>query len=53
MDNKNIFKEIIRFLKKEGAKKISIFGSYARDEETLKSDIDIIVEFKEKKVFLI
>jgi uncharacterized protein len=27
--------------------KIGIFGSYAREEQTLKSDIDIIVEFEE------
>jgi uncharacterized protein len=27
--------------------RIGIFGSYARDEQTLKSDIDIIVEFEE------
>lgn len=27
--------------------KIGIFGSYAREEQTLKSDLDIIVEFEE------
>lgn len=26
-------------------KKIGIFGSYARDEQTLESDVDILVEF--------
>ena len=30
-----------------GVVKIGIFGSYARGEETSKSDIDIIVEFDE------
>ena len=28
-------------------KSIAIFGSYARDEQTIESDIDILVEFKE------
>jgi predicted nucleotidyltransferase len=30
-----------------GVVKIGLFGSYARGEETTKSDIDIIVEFDE------
>ena len=40
-------------------KKLGIFGSYARSEQTLKSDLDLLVEFKdntpdltEKKDFL-
>ncbi|MDR2233298.1 MAG: nucleotidyltransferase domain-containing protein [Tannerella sp.] len=40
-------------------KKIGIFGSYARDEQTLKSDLDLLIEFEdntpdltEKKDFL-
>ena len=39
--------------------KLGIFGSYARNEQTLKSDLDLLVEFEEntpdlmdKKVFL-
>ncbi|MBI4645797.1 MAG: nucleotidyltransferase family protein [Bacteroidia bacterium] len=37
-----------KFLKtKFGVIKIGIFGSYAREEQTDKSDIDIIVEFEE------
>jgi len=28
-------------------KNIAIFGSYVRDEQTIESDIDILVEFKE------
>jgi len=43
---KNIRDEIIRILKKHGAKKISIFGSYVRGEATPESDLDIIVEFE-------
>ncbi len=47
--SENIRKEIIEILKKHGAKKISIFGSYIRGDATSKSDLDIIVEFEEPK----
>ncbi|MBN2378843.1 nucleotidyltransferase domain-containing protein [candidate division WOR-3 bacterium] len=33
-------------LKKEGVKRIAIFGSYAREEESPQSDIDVMVKFK-------
>jgi uncharacterized protein len=33
-------------LKKFSVVKIGIFGSYARGEETKKSDVDVLVEFK-------
>lgn len=33
-------------------RKIAIFGSYARGEQTEKSDLDILVEFKEPVGFL-
>ncbi|MFH2143738.1 MAG: nucleotidyltransferase family protein [Bacteroidota bacterium] len=47
--------DILNFLKanktffqtKYNVIKIGIFGSYAREEQTEKSDIDIIVEFEE------
>lgn len=52
MDRKDIVEKIIQFLSKEGAKKISIFGSFARGEEKPESDIDIIVEFSEPKGLL-
>lgn len=52
MDRKDIVEKIIQFLSKEGAKKISIFGSFARGEEKPESDIDIIVEFSEPKGIL-
>jgi predicted nucleotidyltransferase len=42
--DKNIEKKIIDYLSKKGAKKIEIFGSYARGEEY--NDIDILVEFE-------
>ncbi len=47
-----IKEKIISILLSNGAKKIGIFGSYARDEETPMSDIDILVEFTETKTLL-
>jgi uncharacterized protein len=45
--------EIIRTkLLASGAKKISLFGSYAKGEETNNSDIDVLVQFKETKSLL-
>ena len=43
---------IISVLKNEGAKKISIFGSYISGNFKKDSDIDIIVEFSETKSLL-
>jgi hypothetical protein len=40
-------KEIL--MKKYGVTKIGLFGSYARDEQTENSDIDIAVELQENK----
>lgn len=34
-------------LKAHGVKKIGVFGSYARDEADLKSDVDVYVELNE------
>lgn len=39
-------------LKERGATKVAVFGSYARREERVESDIDVIVEFSEKKSLL-
>jgi len=36
--------KIVRILKKYGIKKAGLFGSYARGEQKIKSDIDILVE---------
>jgi len=44
-----IFKKLTSILAAYGAKKISIFGSYARGEANPESDMDIIVEFSERK----
>ena len=52
MNKEEIFKRITQLLKNQGASKIAVFGSYVRGEETSKSDIDIIVEFSERKSLL-
>lgn len=52
VNKQNLFKKIISLIKKHGAKKIAVFGSYARGEEKPKSDIDILVEFSERKSLL-
>jgi predicted nucleotidyltransferase len=52
MNKREIYEKIIKFLKNEGAKRISVFGSYVRGEEKGESDIDIIVEFSERKSLL-
>jgi hypothetical protein len=52
MDKEEIFKKIAQVLKNQGARKIAVFGSYVRGEERPGSDIDIIVEFSERKSLL-
>lgn len=47
MNRQDIFNEIIDYLTKSGVKKIAIFGSFARGQESPSSDIDILVEFKD------
>lgn len=47
-DIEKILKSQKKFLKKEyRVKKIGVFGSFARGEQTKTSDIDILVEFYE------
>jgi len=52
-ENKKLTREIkdkiIAILKKHGARKISIFGSFVREEAGPESDLDIIVEFDQPK----
>jgi predicted nucleotidyltransferase len=44
-EKQKLFSDIVAFLKSKGAKKVAVFGSYVRDEETPKSDIDVLTEF--------
>ena len=44
--------KIRRILKKSGATKAAVFGSYARNEQKKGSDIDILVEINDKKSLL-
>jgi len=44
-----MMEKLIHILKKHHAKKIEIFGSYARGEQKETSDLDVIVEFKKKE----
>ncbi len=50
MDKEQIKKSISEAIKtssfKENIEKASLFGSYARKEETQESDIDVLIEFK-------
>jgi predicted nucleotidyltransferase len=52
MNREEIFKKIIQLLKSEGVRKVAVFGSYVRGEEKPESDIDILVEFSERKSLL-
>ncbi len=36
-------------IKKFGVRKLTLIGSYAREEATKNSDIDLLVEFKKKR----
>ena len=52
MQNKKLFKDIACELKKQGAKSVSILGSYAKNTNKAGSDIDVMVQFKSKKSLL-
>ena len=47
MDRTQIDTTIIKYLEPYQPERIGIFGSYAREEQTKESDIDILVSFKE------
>jgi len=51
-NREEIFEKITQALKVQGAIKIAVFGSYAIEEEKPGSDIDIIVDFSERKSLL-
>ena len=51
MSREEIQHSIVDFLKNRSAKKIALFGSFARKEDQSDSDIDICVEFNEGITF--
>lgn len=52
MGRMRIKRAIVPILRKHDVVKASIFGSYARGEETKNSDVDILVQFKGTKSLL-
>ncbi len=52
LNKEELFEKIAQVLKNKGARKIAIFGSYARNEQKPGSDIDVIVEFSGRKSLL-
>ena len=52
MLKKELIDKIVQKLKTEGAKKIGVFGSYVHGEEYPDSDIDVLVEFSDRKSLL-
>jgi uncharacterized protein len=52
MNDLKLKAKIIHLLSRHNPKKIGIFGSYARNEESKSSDIDILVDFREQKSIL-
>jgi len=52
MSNEETFEKIVSLLKSHGVRTVAVFGSYVRGEEKPGSDIDIMVEFSERKSLL-
>lgn len=48
-----IKKKIVPFLKKNNVVRAGIFGSYARGEQSKKSDVDILIEVHAEKFSLL
>lgn len=48
-ESKALFGRIAEFLAQRGARRVSVFGSYAREDEREGSDIDLTVEFGDTK----
>jgi predicted nucleotidyltransferase len=52
MSKEDIFKKLAALLRDRGAIKIAVFGSYIKGKEQPGSDIDVIVEFSQRKSLL-
>jgi len=48
-----IKQKVVKVLKEHGIKKAGIFGSYARGEQKKNSDVDILVEIRDKRMSLL
>jgi hypothetical protein len=51
-ESKAMLQRIAGFLAERGARRVSVFGSRARDDARPGSDIDILVDFSERKSLL-
>ncbi len=47
-----IKRQIVTILKRQGVLKAAVFGSFARGEETKKSDVDLLVQLGKNKSLL-
>ncbi len=52
MNRDRMLEQLVQALREQGATRVAIFGSYARAEEEQQSDLDVIVEFSERKSLL-
>ena len=52
MSPEDIRKEAIEYLTARGAERISLFGSFARGDTGPGSDLDVLVEFSDRKSLL-
>ena len=52
MDTKNLEEKLLPILQSYGASRIGIFGSYARVEVGPDSDLDLLVDFTDRKSLL-
>ena len=52
MNKEDIYNKLTKLLRDRGAIKIAVFGSYIKGKEHPDSDIDVIVEFSERKSLL-
>jgi len=52
MSREEIEAAVISMLGKYGVRKIGLFGSYARGEQRPDSDLDLLVDFADKKSLL-
>ena len=52
MSHEEIEATVVSILGKYGARKIGLFGSYARGEERPDSDLDLLVDLRDRKSLL-